>query len=77
MLDVDEFFQTLIDNPRRSQLLWRAWSTGQLNRTQLAAVIGPVWALAMQPQRDIAEQAWLKMFRAAGYTDNGLPAGEQ
>lgn len=28
----------------------------------------------MQPQRDLAERAWLKMFRAAGYTDNGLPA---
>lgn len=76
ILDLDQFEEHLdhagrINGPA---VLFDAWFGKQISPQTLAAVIGRVWQMAEYPDSCLPHTVWRKLFAAAGFTVDGVPA---
>ncbi|MEU9044508.1 MULTISPECIES: hypothetical protein [unclassified Kitasatospora] len=55
-------------------LLHDAWFGRAVTAAVLARYIGHAWSAAEFPDRSLPRESWRQMFRAAGYTRDGVPA---
>jgi hypothetical protein len=75
---VDELESQLLRAGRNNGpgLLFDWWFGGELTVEQLHALLPGVWEMAEWPSRHLTRDAWILMFRTAGYCSSppGLPA---
>lgn len=55
-------------------VLFDAWHRGDIDHDIMAAFIGPVWSGAEYPFTAMTQSCWASLFRAAGFTVDGVPA---